>query len=67
LTISRRARSLLLGDTKSFAPSVDDYVVLDPLLEKGKEAFLKSKLAKRSTEWSKGAAPARMRSIGMES
>lgn len=45
-----------VGDTKSFAPSVDDYVVLDPLLEKGKEAFMKSKLAKRSTEWSKGTA-----------
>lgn len=39
------------GDAKSFAPSADDYVVLDPLLEKGKEAFYQSKLAKRSTEW----------------
>jgi len=39
------------GSAKSFAPSTDDYVVLDPLLEKGKAAFLKSKEAKRKTEW----------------
>ena len=27
------------ADSKSFAPTVDDYVVFDPLLEKGKAAF----------------------------
>jgi hypothetical protein len=26
-------------DSKTFAPTVDDYVVHDPLLEKGKAAF----------------------------
>ncbi len=38
-------------DGKAFAPSADDYVVVDPLLEKGKEAFFKSKAGKRQTEW----------------
>ena len=31
--------------------SVDDYVVEDPLLMKGKEKFMASKAAKRMNEW----------------
>ena len=39
--------------SKSYAPSVDDYVVVDPLLEAGKAAFKASKAGKRETEWGK--------------
>ena len=38
-------------DPGSYEASVDDYVVEDPLLNKGKEKFLKSKAAKRMNEW----------------
>jgi len=38
------------ADSKSFAPTVDDYVVHDPLLEKGKAAF-KAKQARAKQPW----------------
>jgi hypothetical protein len=37
--------------------SLDDYVVVDPLLEAGKAKFANSKEAKKMTEWGRAARP----------
>lgn len=52
---------LLVRGLRSFLPvrsdNIDDYIVHDPLLEKGKEKFNKAqqKLKKKNTEWGKRA------------
>ena len=38
----------------SYEASIDDYVVEDPLLNKGKEKFLESKAAKKMKQWAGG-------------
>ena len=43
------------GGAGGYMASVDDYVVSDPLLDKGKEKFLGSKAGKKMTAWAGGS------------
>ena len=44
-------------DASQYMASLDDYVVVDPLLEAGKAKFANSKEAKKMTEWGRAARP----------